>query len=237
MLKKRYYKFTERLMFAIVMRDEELCRELLERIIPERKIRRIRFPSDPAMDHLAAALMENRKEEFSVTVEKSIITGLYSKSVRFDDFLGEREPIYRFQMMEEKKHLPLGDGQFTIMVNMKCPEEDVPEELRTFYSFVNHGQVEESDSFICRIHNRVEQANQSREVFEIMTIADEFRMLEQYKVRLETAVEQMEGEKRQLETQQQLTKILIQQNRFDDLKKAMEEPVYQKKLMQELNLL
>lgn len=153
------------------------------------------------------------------------------------DFLGEREPIYRFQMMEEKKHLPLGDGQFTIMVNMKCPEEDVPEELRTFYSFVNHGQVEESDSFICRIHNRVEQANQSREVFEIMTIADEFRMLEQYKVRLETAVEQMEGEKRQLETQQQLTKILIQQNRFDDLKKAMEEPVYQKKLMQELNLL
>lgn len=81
MLKKRYYKFTERLMFAIVMRDEELCRELLERIIPERKIRRIRFPSDPAMDHLAAALMENRKEEFSVTVEKSIITGLYSKSV------------------------------------------------------------------------------------------------------------------------------------------------------------
>lgn len=37
-------------MFAIVMRDEELCAGLLQRIIPERKISQIRFPDSPLVN-------------------------------------------------------------------------------------------------------------------------------------------------------------------------------------------
>ncbi len=337
MYKKRYYKFTEKLMFAIVMRDEELCRELLERLIPERKIRKICFPENPAMDYLAAFL-KNGESVYSgtATVEKTIITGLLSKSVRLDvlfeddevwyniemqvnpevhlpqrtryyhasmavgildagqlysdlkpsyvificmfDYFGEGESVYRFQMLEEKKHLPLNDGQFTIMVNMECPEENIPEELRTFYSFVNHGEVAENDPFICKIHNRVEQANRCREVCEIMTVEDEIRMLEQFRADLEQKIgklhaanqqlasekeqleganqqlasekEQLEGTNQQLtsekeqledanqflEQKQRLTEILLLQERFDDLKKAVNDDEYVKQLLQELNL-
>ena len=37
-------------MFAIVMRDEELCTGLLQRIIPERKISQIRFSDSPLVN-------------------------------------------------------------------------------------------------------------------------------------------------------------------------------------------
>ena len=53
MIRKTYHKFTEQLVFAIVMRDAMLCRELVERIIPDRKVREIRFSENPVMDALA----------------------------------------------------------------------------------------------------------------------------------------------------------------------------------------
>ena len=54
------YKFSDRLMFAIVMHDESLCRQFIERVFPGRKVARIKLLSS----------------------EKTIITGLKSKSVR-----------------------------------------------------------------------------------------------------------------------------------------------------------
>ena len=50
MMKKRYHTIAEQLVFAIVMRDAALCKELVERIIPDRKVREIRFAENPAMD-------------------------------------------------------------------------------------------------------------------------------------------------------------------------------------------
>ena len=91
MLKKKYHKFTEQLMFAIVMRDAMLCRELVERIIPDRKVREIRFSDNPVMDSLAKSIADDaaRKADFDGTAgwmtaetEKVIIPALLSKSVR-----------------------------------------------------------------------------------------------------------------------------------------------------------
>ena len=93
MLKKKYHKFTEQLMFAIVMRDAMLCRELVERIIPDRKVREIRFSDNPVMDSLAKSIADDadRKADYDGTsgwmtaeTEKVIIPALLSKSVRFD---------------------------------------------------------------------------------------------------------------------------------------------------------
>ena len=47
------------------------------------------------------------------------------------DFCGLNEPLYRYEMREEKNFLPLGDGQVTIFLNGKC-SGDIPEDLRLF---------------------------------------------------------------------------------------------------------
>ena len=47
-LTKVKYPITNPLVFAIVMKDAELCRELIERILPGRKISKIRFPEPPS---------------------------------------------------------------------------------------------------------------------------------------------------------------------------------------------
>lgn len=41
---QKNYRLSHPLMFAIVMQDEYLCRELLNRILPERKVKEVRFP-------------------------------------------------------------------------------------------------------------------------------------------------------------------------------------------------
>lgn len=40
---ERKYTICHPVVFAMVMKDAELCRELLQRILPERKIKEIRF--------------------------------------------------------------------------------------------------------------------------------------------------------------------------------------------------
>lgn len=61
------YPLTNDLVFALVMNDAGLCRQLLERIFPERRIRDLRLG-----------------EGSNAGIQKTIITGLVSKSVRLD---------------------------------------------------------------------------------------------------------------------------------------------------------
>ena len=69
------YKFSNKLMFAHVMQDEDLCAILIERLFPGKKIRSLTFPND-----------------IHITSEKTIVTGVLSRSVRLDVlFEGEDE--------------------------------------------------------------------------------------------------------------------------------------------------
>ena len=70
------YKFSDRLMFAIIMHDENLCRQFIERVFPERKVARINLLSS----------------------EKTIITGLKSKSVRLDVMFEGDNKVYDIEM-------------------------------------------------------------------------------------------------------------------------------------------
>lgn len=260
MYKKKYHKFTEQLVFAIVMRDASLCKELVERIIPDRKVREIRFAENPVMDALAKSIADTadlRAEKstgwMTAETEKVLIPALLSKSVRFDalfedddawfdiemqvdseadmplriryyqasktitslnsgddyrdlkpgyvificmfDYFQKGEAVYRFQNLEENLHLPLNDKQFTIILNLTCSEEKIPEILRSFYRYVNHGDAGE-DAFTQRIKHLVDRANESAEVQNMITYAGDVAAKEK---KLEAMMKQMSEELAQKE--------------------------------------
>ena len=223
---QKNYKLSHPLMFAIVMQDEYLCRELLNRILPERKVKDVRFPGD-----------HNPKTIYH-EIEKALIAGLDAKSIRLDvlfeddasrfdielqmenthelpkrsryyhavmavddlkkgnryselkpcyvificpfDLMGLGEPIYRFQMLDQKNHLPLRDEQYTLLVNTTSKAEKTPKELRALYDYLEREEVAEDDFFIKRLHEIVQTTNQSREVWSIMTLAEEMENREAF---------------------------------------------------------
>ena len=80
------YKFSNKLMFALVMQDEEICAEFIQRLFPGKKVKSITFPND-----------------IQITPEKTIVTGVLSKSVRLDVlFEGEAE-VYDIEIQVEKE--------------------------------------------------------------------------------------------------------------------------------------
>ncbi len=85
------YPLTNPLVFAIVMRDAELCQELIERILPGRRVSKIRFPKPPASE-----------------TEKTIIPGLYAKSVRLDVLFEDGDAWHDIELQVQKQsYLPL----------------------------------------------------------------------------------------------------------------------------------
>ena len=75
------YPLNNDIMFALVMNDAELCRGLLERIFPGRKIRKLRIADDP-----------------DVEVQNTIVTGMISKSVRLDVLFEDDDSLYSIEM-------------------------------------------------------------------------------------------------------------------------------------------
>ena len=78
------YKFSDRTMFAIVMQNESLCRQFIERVFPDRKVVDIRFRSN-----------------IKATAEATIIPGLLSKSVRLDVLFEDSDIYYDIEMQVE----------------------------------------------------------------------------------------------------------------------------------------
>lgn len=225
------FKFSDKLMFAIVMQDEEICKTFIERLLPEKKVKAVRFPDN-----------DSDKSCLTKTVtERSIVTGLLSKSVRLDvlfedgdswydiemqiasrgnlpkrsryyhsamsthlleagehyenlknsyvificlyDEFGMDEPIYSFEMYDKNLQLQLNDGSYTIVLDIKCSKNKIPEGLKPFFTYVDTGDVDENDLFVKYIHNRVERANEDEEVTQIMTLEEEIRIEKQYAYR------------------------------------------------------
>ena len=75
------YPLNNDIMFALVMNDAELCRGLLERIFPGRKIRMLKVCDGS-----------------DVEVQNTIITGMISKSVRLDVLFEDEDSLYSIEM-------------------------------------------------------------------------------------------------------------------------------------------
>ena len=94
------YKFTNKLMFAIIMRDPVACKKFIEMIFPERKVEKIFF-AEEANESKRPATMG----EIAAEVEKTIVTGVASKSVRLDVLFKGDDTIYDIEMQVESEEV------------------------------------------------------------------------------------------------------------------------------------
>ena len=71
-----HYEFSNRTMFAIVMQNESLCKQFIERVFPGRKVAKINM----------------------LTTEKTITVGIETKSVRLDAMFEGDNKVYDIEM-------------------------------------------------------------------------------------------------------------------------------------------
>lgn len=109
------------------------------------------------------------------------------------DFCGLNEPLYRYEMREEKNFLPLGDGQVTIFLNGKC-SGDIPEDLKPFYLYLQSGEVGDEDGFVRRMDAAVQEAIQKEEVRFKVTLYDEAERLKMMLERRQAALDEKQVE-------------------------------------------
>lgn len=168
------------------------------------------------------------------------------------DLFKQNEAIYSFEMTDLNKALHLNDGSFTIFLNSTCSRDDIPKELKSLFQLLEEDTVAENDPWLANLQNAVKAMENEKEVRSKMTLYDEWvrtaTALEKYKKKLEDseqARQQAEDKNQLLESQVQqaeddkqllesLTKRLLAQNRIDDLKRALEDPVYRKELLEAL---
>ena len=113
------------------------------------------------------------------------------------DHCGKGEAVYYFQTMEEKFHLPLNDNQFTILLNLKCSKDRVPEKLKSFYQYVDNGDAGD-DAFTQRLKELVDRANADTEVRNMITFAGDVAAKEK---QLKEALAKAEAEKAKAEAE------------------------------------
>ena len=169
------------------------------------------------------------------------------------DMFGLDEPVYSFKMFDENLQLNLNDGQHTIFLNSMC-RNNVPAELEGFYHYLQTGEVKEGDDWLTEMAAAVEDAKSRREVLDNMTIYDEIEMLanlvEAKKQELEAKGQELEAKGQELEAKdqeleakdqelvrtKQLTLLLVQSGRTEDLVRASEDDAYRDKLFAEFNI-
>ena len=93
------YKFANKLMFSIVMRDPVACKKFIEMIFPERKVKEIIFPEKSCDDEKASTM-----HEIAIEVEKTIIIGINPKSVRLDVLFEDDDTVYDIEMQIEPEY-------------------------------------------------------------------------------------------------------------------------------------
>ena len=96
----RKYQFTNKLMFAIVMRDPTACRGLIERLFPGKKVKTIYFPGQ---DGRSREVKGESMREAVAEVEKTMINGLESRSVRLDVLFEEDNTLYDIEMQIDRE--------------------------------------------------------------------------------------------------------------------------------------
>ena len=76
----------------------------------------------------------------------------------FDRFKRD-EPVYFFRSWDVEKGLPLDDLSYTIVLNMKCSPEKVPEALKPFYDYLNDPKKNQASELTRMIDERVRKFN------------------------------------------------------------------------------
>ena len=139
------------------------------------------------------------------------------------DFCGLNEPLYRYEMREEKNFLPLDDGQVTIFLNGKC-SGDIPEDLKPFYLYLQNGEVGDEDGFVRRMDAAVQEAIQKEEVRFKVTLYDEAERLKMMLEKKQVALDekQVELDEKQVELEEAQVALDEKQAALDDARAEAE---------------
>ena len=128
------------------------------------------------------------------------------------DYFDKKRPVYHFCMWDEKNSLPLNDGQVTIFLNGVC-SEDIPEELKAFYHYLQTGKVDETDDMVQLMNQAVIEANRREEVRYKVTLYDEAQRLNTLleMARAELAEEQAKVAEEQAKVAEEQAKVAAEQ--------------------------
>ena len=97
------YPFSNQLIFALVMENENLCKELLERIFQGQHIKEVKI-----------------LDRVSTKSEASIVTGVTSKSVRMDVLFEDKTSWFNIEMqVENRKDLPFRSRYYSAAMDVK----------------------------------------------------------------------------------------------------------------------
>lgn len=97
------YPFSNQLFFALVMEDEQLCKELLERIFQGQHIKEVKI-----------------LDKVSAKSEASIVTGVSSKSVRMNVLFEDKTSWFNIEMqVENRKDLPFRSRYYSAALDVR----------------------------------------------------------------------------------------------------------------------
>ena len=248
-------------LFGKVMQDAELCKELLQRILPDLKIDHIEYPE----------------------LQKSILPELNAKSVRLDVYVqDDKNSVYDIEMQaSDTKELPQRTRYYQSLIDLQMLDkgEDY-EELNPCYiificPFDTFGKGRHLYTFenICKEDKEIFLKDGATKIFlnadsEMDDVSDELRAFLDYVAgkesddsfvkRLEEAVKQAkqnrewrheymtllmrdrqnykQGEEKGIERTLILIQRLVEDGRSDEIPKVWESKAYCQKLFKEYNI-
>ncbi len=279
-------------LFGKVMKNPELCREMLETILGI-EIERLEYPEaqknidedkDSRGVRLDLYVKDQKGEVFNVEVQ-ALDTGELPKRSRyyssmidiqelnkgvaywklkrsyvifictFDLFKRGRH-VYTFEnRCREERELTLGDEAFKIFLNTRGVKDDVSGELKEFLDYV--GGKEPSSLFTKKLEEEVRKAKKNREwrrEYMTLLMRDQENLQKGIEQGLKQGIKQgreqglkqgreqgmkqgreqglKQGENRLAE----LTKRLMEENRYNDIKLVIEDTSYRQELYQKYHI-
>lgn len=239
-------------LFAKVMGDAEICRKVLEMIL-NISIEKILFSSTQrTIDllfegkgiRLDCYVNDDKETIYNIEMQRGKRRELpkrsryYQSSIDMDlisagepytllkntfiifictfDPFGEGRHTYTFQnTCQENPQLPLNDETTKIFLNTKGKLDDIDNAMRDFLTYIENTTdsfAEQTNSSLVKdIHKKVIEVKQNNEMeVEYMTL------LQRDRENIEIGTEKMAA----------LTKILLKENRSEDLERALEDPEY-----------
>lgn len=103
---KKTYSITHPVMFAVVMKNPELCRGLIERIFPGRRVKDLHFVYSADEDENNQEVLRTW-EQVNPETEKTVIVGIEAKSIRMDVLFENDAAWYDIELqIVNRDHLP-----------------------------------------------------------------------------------------------------------------------------------
>ncbi len=249
-------------LFGKVMQNPELCKELLQRILPDLKIDRIEYPE----------------------LQKSINMDMDARSVRLDVYVkDEKEVVYDIEMqVSNTKELPKRSRYYQSMLDLQLIDKgQLYDELKRSYvificPFDSYGKGRHIYTFenICKEDSSISMGDEAVKIFlnakgTLDDVSDELKAFldyvagkkpkDAYVERLEEAVREAKknrewrheymtllmrdqenvkiGEKRGEEKMLLLMERLIEDKRFDDIARIKTDNSYRQKLYLEYHII